>query len=369
MNKTSLLILIALTLLAACAPREPEPAAANGPLSWFDAPLPGVYGLETVELVSHHSDSGGIAELEFSVNGEVTERSAVSDSSSLVIDTRPWMPPDAGEYTLGVRARNHAGQWGQFAETYVVIPPSASIVQGVVYADANGNGLIETGEDPLDDVDVHLDGCGASQVQTTAADGAFNFSGLPAGSCTLQVFKAGWGFSGSAPSVGYPVPVASDPYLPTALGIYLAPMADAAAGEDEASFSEKTLSSDTVYTGICIPNEIGFQVRAAHPDGLRGVTLYFHLEQNGQRTEWSSGHSMTPLGDGYYRLMVTGDHLEDDSGFTQANVVYQFVIEPASGQAADLVRSAIYRDLRLLACDQQAPAQQPTPQPTPTPRR
>ena len=107
--------------------------------------------------------------------------------------------------------------------------PGASgggVVQGVVYTDLNGNGGIEAGEGPLQGVDVNLTGCGPDLTQTTAADGAFHFGGLPAGSCLVQVSKGGWGFSGSFPSLGYPIPVASDPSKPTAFSIFMASMMD-----------------------------------------------------------------------------------------------------------------------------------------------
>jgi Ig-like domain from next to BRCA1 gene/SdrD B-like domain len=103
--------------------------------------------------------------------------------------------------------------------------PTGGVVQGVVYADLNGNGANEAGEGPLQGVDVNLTGCGAAQTQTTGADGAFSFVGLPAGSCLVQVSKAGWAFSGSFPSLGYPIPVASDPNLPTSFSIFMAPQA------------------------------------------------------------------------------------------------------------------------------------------------
>src|SRR3990170_4286104 len=107
--------------------------------------------------------------------------------------------------------------------------PGASaggVVQGVVYTDLNGNGSIEPGEGPLEGAEVSLSGCGPALTKTTAADGAFIFGGLPAGSCLVQVSKAGWGFSGSFPNLGYPIPVASDPSLPTAFSIYMASMMD-----------------------------------------------------------------------------------------------------------------------------------------------
>lgn len=101
------------------------------------------------------------------------------------------------------------------------------IVRGVVYADLNGSGTIEAGEGPLQGVMVYLNGCGPDLSQTTGADGAFNFTNLPEGSCKVSVLKGGWVFSGSYPSLGYPVPVASNPDLPTSFSIYMAPIASA----------------------------------------------------------------------------------------------------------------------------------------------
>ncbi|MGB8214007.1 MAG: SdrD B-like domain-containing protein [Anaerolineales bacterium] len=97
------------------------------------------------------------------------------------------------------------------------------VVQGAVYGDLNGNGVIDPGEGPLAGVQVSLAGCGPSQSQISAADGTFKFTGLPAGSCTVSVTMTGWHFSGSIPSLGYPIPVASDPALPTAFSIDMAP--------------------------------------------------------------------------------------------------------------------------------------------------
>jgi uncharacterized protein YraI len=100
-------------------------------------------------------------------------------------------------------------------------------VQGVVYADTNGNGAIEASEGPLDGASVTIAGCGADQTKVTAADGVFQFTGLTPGSCNVSVSKTGWVFSGSYPSLGYPIPVASDPSLPTAFSIFMAPVVNA----------------------------------------------------------------------------------------------------------------------------------------------
>ncbi len=100
---------------------------------------------------------------------------------------------------------------------------SGGVVKGVVYQDTNGNGTIESGEGPLDGVQVTLADCGPVQNQLTGADGMFNFTNLPAGTCHVTVAKTGWHFSGSFPSLTYPFPAASDPSLPTAFSLYMAP--------------------------------------------------------------------------------------------------------------------------------------------------
>ncbi len=98
-------------------------------------------------------------------------------------------------------------------------------VQGVIYADMNGNGAVDSGEGPLEGAIVSLSGCGSILTQTTAADGKFNFTNLPEGSCLVSASKNGWIFSGSTPSLGYPIPVASNPNLPTSFTMEMAPVA------------------------------------------------------------------------------------------------------------------------------------------------
>jgi hypothetical protein len=373
-------IVVIATLLVACAPQTAPQGLGGGsgdPVSWWDAPLPGTIvdpgspdvGLPAIQLVSHHSDSSGIAEIEFSVNGVVVETNpGPPDTEALVTDMRDWTPPGSGEYELRVRAKSKTGTWGNYAETYVVVPDledlllTGGVVQGAVYA-----GLSQS---PLEGVQVTLEGCGLSQSQMTAGDGAFNFAGLPVGSCLVSVFKQDWGFVSSIPDLGqYPLPVASDPNLPTAFSIIMDitnPFP-----EQQAGLSERGLDTNIVYTGTCSPNNLNFSIRAVHPDGIRGVTFFFRLRsENGDTTSWSNGDAMTPLGDDYYALAMTGNHLESDSGFDQATVLYQFVIEPIGGQSSDFVRSEVFSDVTLVACGEAPPPPPPPPpldEPTPYP--
>jgi uncharacterized protein YraI len=134
------------------------------------------------------------------------------------------------------------------ASTPAPAPGSGGVVKGVVYSDSNSNGVIDPGEGPLAGVQVSLAGCGATQNQATAADGAFNFSGLPTGGCQVSVVKANWHFSGSVPSLGYPVPVASDPALPTAFSIFMAP--DSSGGPATAAATALVLTDTFTLTPV-----------------------------------------------------------------------------------------------------------------------
>jgi hypothetical protein len=375
MKKIHIFFPVFALLLAACAPQAAISgnggSAGGSPVSWWDAPLPGTIvdsELPAVQLISHHSDPGGIAEIELTVNDEIlVPNPGPPEAETLITDTREWTPPGPGEYTLRVRAKNNNGQWSNYAETYVIVPnveeilSSTGVVQGVVYA-----GLSQS---PLDGVQVTLKGCGPVQIQTTTANGSFNFTGLPAGSCLISVFKPDWGFVSSVPDLGqYPLPVASDPNLPTALSITMDltnPFP-----EQRAGLSDKSLDTYLVYTGSCLPNEVTFAVKAVHPDGIRTVTFFHHLTSpDGDTTPWSNGEAMNPAGGDYYALVQTGDHLYADSSFSQAVVSYQFVIEPQGGSSADFVRSVVFGDLSLVACGRAEPESSgpsPTPPPPPT---
>jgi hypothetical protein len=242
-------------------------------------------------------------------------------------------------------------------------PTTTGEIGGAVFADQNGNGLQDSGEGPLAGVDVTLKGCGPNATKTTGTDGTFQFANVPAGSCTLEVSKAGWGFSGSSPNLGYPLPVGSNPGLPTNVGILMAPMSDNLPGP---SFGAPQLSSGLVYYGgtRCDPNRITVQIKAQHPDGIK-VMVFFHRlhELNGNKDSgWSEGFSMNTDGKGLYTLSMSGDRLVEGTGFTtQAVASYQFVMQTQKGE---FLRSDVYSDLYVLPCGSPPP---PAPGVTTTP--
>mgnify|MGYP001106446084 CR=1 FL=1 len=65
--------------------------------------------------------------------------------------------------------------------------PLPAAVWGVMFVDADGDGLFEAGEPTLADVGVRLEGASGRWEHVTAADGAYAFSGLSAGTYTVTV--------------------------------------------------------------------------------------------------------------------------------------------------------------------------------------
>jgi SdrD B-like domain len=84
---------------------------------------------------------------------------------------------------------------GQVATGYDFgeLPPSTAIISGVVYADRDNDGLVDTAEDRLGGVTVTLtgtatDGTPVTRTIQTAADGSYSFTALPPG--TYKVTEA-----------------------------------------------------------------------------------------------------------------------------------------------------------------------------------
>jgi hypothetical protein len=257
--KRAMLILLSTTLVlvaAACSPGGSKNVAKPGPRSWIDAPLPDSnLPSGQVLVVSHSSDLAHVAQIELSVNGGVVRADPSSDSAAtLVTTTQQWMPPGPGNYTLRVRAQNSAGLWGDYAQVVVTTGGNGGTVQGVVFSDLNGNGLPnDAGDAPLDGVAVTLSGC-ASKSMTTTVDGAFLFTGLPAGTCVVQVSKPGWNFSGTYPAgIGYPARAASDPLKPTAFSLYLTPVESPTAGATSAPTSTPTAAPSFTPAPTALP--------------------------------------------------------------------------------------------------------------------
>ena len=378
------LLMVLITLMTACGPNSPS----SGPQSWIDTPLDNsILPMGTVQVISHAADPGGLSQMELSVNGVVVGASPSSNTSdNLVTFNQTWSPSGPGNYTLQVRARNNGGVWGGYASEQVTVS-GGGVVQGVVYADLNGDGDIQSNEGPLDSVTVDLNGCGQALSQITADDGKFAFVDLPAGSCQVQVSKAGWDFSGSFPLLSYPVPVASDPSLPTAFSIYMAPTAGTLATETSAStptltsaptavpsatptpvvtaasISVQSVSTGTVfYRGSCSPKDVTIQVNASDSVGITAVVLFYRVQSaDGSNVTDFQSKGMSPVRGDLYQVTVNPE--SDFGGSTLANMgggtlQYQAVIQDQNGDTS--VRTALLSGVNVTTCSSGAPPPMPT---------
>jgi hypothetical protein len=227
MKQLSLFLVLALFAIVGAQCEPQGEVAKAGPRSWIDKPLSNSsLALGKIEVLSHSSDLLRIVLVELSVNGAVVRTDPNPDSGkTLAKMSQEWTPPGPGNYTLMVRAQNSTGIWGDYAQALVTIGGvSGGTVQGAVYSDLNSNGLPnDPGDAPLDGVVVTLSGC-ASKT-TTTVNGTFQFTGLPAGTCLVEVSKSGWKFSGTYPAgIGYPAKAASDPAKPTAFSLFMTPL-------------------------------------------------------------------------------------------------------------------------------------------------
>lgn len=356
-NRWLLCIVLFLSMVSGCTPAAQDAGLSSAPKAWFDAPLPGTvfYPPNPCSIVAHGASPNGIAVFELLINGQSASVPSPDTGASLVTLTRDCAVSEPGAYALQLRAQDNNGNWSGYAETYFVIPGAeGGTIGGMVIADLNGNGVQESNEVGAEGVEVVLKGCGSNQSQNTKPGGTFLFTNIPAGSCTLEVFKAGWGFSGSVPSVGYPIPVASDPNLPTNLGILISPMSDSIPPEptstvvpsvpDELSVTE--VSTWVVYVGdsSCGPMETVVTARATASKGITAVILFYQFNDS----EFQNV-SMSPIGNNLYRGTISMPALFGDSiPFDRAIIGYQVVVQQSDGDTS--LRTPVNPDIEALAC-------------------
>jgi CSLREA domain-containing protein len=119
------------------------------------------------------------------------------------------------------------------------------------------------------------------------------------------------------------------------------------------SFGKPWFSADRFYYyygGQCKPLEIQFKIQVLNSNLVHSVGMFFQLEDKstGEKTGWSSGFSMTPLGGGYFNLTMKSQDLPGANSYAEAWLRYQFVANDKSGEA--LLHSAAFRDITLSRC-------------------
>ncbi len=105
----NLIIILLLTLLAACTPGE------NTPRIWVDTPKDGTHYDKAIPLtiVAHASNSGGIGYVTLGVNGiPYTQQTPAESGAKFSAFNYEWTPPGDGSYTLELIAYDIHGVSG-----------------------------------------------------------------------------------------------------------------------------------------------------------------------------------------------------------------------------------------------------------------
>jgi hypothetical protein len=116
----------ALALLLGACNLPSAVSQGGGPRAWIDAPLDGSsLQLGPVTVVAHGADPGGMALVEFSVDGVVQVEPGAPDEPQpgLASWEHIWQPGGPGNYRLQVRVQNRGGVWSAPAEAQVTILP------------------------------------------------------------------------------------------------------------------------------------------------------------------------------------------------------------------------------------------------------
>jgi hypothetical protein len=105
-----------------------------------------------------------------------------------------------------------------------------------------------------------------------------------------------------------------------------------------------------VYSGLCSPNQVMFEVTMSPAQQVASVLLFTRIEDasSGAKTGWDPGLSMNPQGSGIFRLTVNTGSLNGANLYSSAYLDYQFVATDTHGKVLD--RSQVFNDIQLNRC-------------------
>jgi hypothetical protein len=103
------------------------------------------------------------------------------------------------------------------------------------------------------------------------------------------------------------------------------------------------------YRGVsCGPKQLTIDILMGDPEAYSVVVFYRLKDQSSQSTtEWNSA-AMSPVGDGYFRYVLSIESMPDFSSFPQAFLQLQFVATDQGGQ--ELARTDVFSDIAVEYC-------------------
>ncbi len=279
-----------LICLAAC--NLPESAAgvpvSGGARTWFDAPLDGTsLRLAPYPVVIHTYDPGGVAQVEFSVNGVVLENLKPSSSSGLSEIDYTWDPKTTGNFVLRARSQGQGGTWNSEAQVSVTIGDFTPTLE-------------------------------SSTTPTLPAT-------LPP--TPVVTFTPTWVNSFT------PTTVPSFTATPVPVGLTF----------------NANISTSQIYAGSCGTNQVTIQAYVSNPSLITGVTLFLKLknQSTGESTSWNEGDPMNSSGSGWYQRTVSATSIPGYDDYKNSWILYQFV---ATSGGSIVGRSPVYSDIGLSTC-------------------
>jgi CSLREA domain-containing protein len=243
------------------------------------------------------------------------------------------------------------------------------------------NGILEPGEPGLAGVTLHLKSgsCAAAtdlMVGATAADGAYSFTGLAAGTYCVTVGALTDGNDAVLIPGGWTYPVRDD--VPQQTEVVLGAgdaRTDVNFGWDfqflpapevpestptptpaPLSFVNPWVSTKELFFAgpnalpDCGPRQAKFQIGLSSLEGVANVNLFVRLKEqsSGKLGAWTSGIPMNPIGNNLYLTTVLAEDIPEARTFGPSWVQYQFVALDAGGNAVG--RSEVYGNMTFAQC-------------------
>ncbi|MCK6539798.1 MAG: hypothetical protein L6Q26_07050 [Anaerolineales bacterium] len=277
-------------LLAACNLPGGQQITTSAPQAWFDMPLPDTvfYPPNPCQVIAHGASPNGIAAFEMYVNNAYVYNGQTGDSKQTLATLTTTCPRlNAGWNILKVRAQDSTGAWSEFTQTRVFFAEERS--------------LTDAPPPRATDTPVPV------------------FTAIPTLTPT-------------------PIPTLTPTETPTSTP------------RPTGGVTIERVSTNLVYLGRsnCGPLEVTITARAAAPDGIKVVVLFYRFETGNSSSGFESV-GMNPIGGDLYQRTVNPTSLFGGSvPFDAATLQYQVVVQQTNGDVS--IRTPVMADISVQAC-------------------
>ena len=287
-------------LLAACNLPGGQQITSSAPQAWFDMPLPDTvfYPPNPCQVIAHGASPNGIAAFEMYLNNAYAYSGKTGDSKqtlATLTTTCPRLIP--GWNIIKVRAQDSTGAWSEFTQTRVFFAEERSPA-------------------------------GAPSPRATDTP-ASTLTAIPTPTATLIPTLTPT--ATPAPTL---TPTRTSTSTPRSTG----------------GVTIESISTNLVYLGRsnCGPLEVTITARAAAPDGIKVVVLFYRFETGNSSSGFESVGMKSIGGDLYERTLDPTSLFGGSVPFDAATLQYQVVVQQTSGDVS--IRTPVMADISVQAC-------------------